>query len=312
MGSVAAPLTGHIDVALTNFSKGYRQNELIADVLAPRVPVAKQSGKYWIFGQEDKELTEQTLRAPGAVPQESRMSLSSDSYFCDSHALQDVLPAETEANYEAGNMEQDTTGQLQGKILLDREVALAAKLTSTAVLTQNVTLAGGDQFSDYANSDPGGVVETAIAKIVLEAGVKPNVMAMGDPVFRILRNHPVIKKQFAYSQRDKLSEQDLATFFGIERVIVGSAVKRAAGANSFVWGKDIVIAYANPSAAEKDISLAKTFVWSGAPMTIGGYGVMVFPHPMQSAKAKIVSVDFYYGQKVVAVEGGYLIKAAVA
>lgn len=312
MGSVAAPLTGHIDVALTNFSKGYNQNELIADILAPRVPVGRQSDKYYVFGQEGKELTEQTLRAPGGVPQESRMSLSTDSYFCDSHALQDVIPLETEANYDAGNLEQDVTGQLQSKILLDREVALAAKLTDTAVLTNNVTLAGTDQFSDYANSDPGGVVETAIQSIVLQAGVKPNVMAIGDPVFRILRNHPVIKRQFAYTMRDKLNEQDLATFFGIDRVVVGSAVKRAAGANSFVWGKDIVLAYANPNVGQKDISLAKTFVWSAAPGTIGGYGVMVFPHPMQSAKAKIVSVDFYYGQKVVAVEGGYLIKAAIA
>jgi hypothetical protein len=143
LAPVVAPLTGKIDVALTNFSKGYRQNGLIADILFPRVGVGKQTDKYWVFGRENQELTEQTKRAPGAIPQESRFTLSTDSYFADSRALQATIPMETSAGYEVGDLAQDSTQLLTSKILLDKELEAAGLATDAAVLTNNVTLAWG-------------------------------------------------------------------------------------------------------------------------------------------------------------------------
>lgn len=310
--AVVAPLTGKIDVALTNFSKGYSQNELVSDILFPRVGVGKQSDKYWVHGREGQEQTNKTKRAPGAVPEETRFALSTDSYFCDSRALQATIPAETEQNYEAGNLEQDTAQMLTEKILLDKEIEAASLATDTAVVTNNTTLAGGDQWSDYGTSKPGDVVETAIAKIV-EAGAKANLMILGDAVFRKLRQHPALINQFKYVQADKLNETHLATYFGIERVIVASAVKRSiAGVASFVWGKVAIVAHVAAAPTQKDSSACKSFIWQNAPGTLGGYGVMVEPHPFKSAKAKIVSADMYYGQKVVNADTLYLIKDAVA
>lgn len=312
MGSVVAPLTGRLDAALTNFSKGFRQNGLIADELFPRVPVGRQSDKYWVFGREGQELTEKTLRAPGAVPQETRFTLSTNSYFCDSHALQSTIPAENEASYEAGNLEQDATQLNTDKILLDKEIAAAAQAVDTGVLANNVTLAGGDQFDDYGASKPGTVVEDAKSKI-REAGVAANVMVIPEAVYKKLKWHPAILDRFKYTTSDTVSEAQLATYFEIGRVIIARGVKRSAAAvNSFIWGKDIVIAYVSPSPSQKDESAFKQFVWAGAPGTIGGFGVIIADHPYATAKSKIVGVDHYYGLTTVNADTAYVIKSAVS
>jgi hypothetical protein len=155
-------------------------------------------------------------------------------------------------------------------------------------------------------------VETGLAKIV-QSGFGANLMVLPDPVFRVLRQHPQIVDRFKYTSSDKLDESQLAAFFGIAKVIVASAVKRSnAAVNSFVWGKDVVIAYVEPSPSRQDGSAFKTFVWESAPGTVGGYGVIRQDHPIATAKAEIVGVDFYYGQKVVNIDTAYLIKAAVA
>lgn len=312
MGAVAAPLTGHLDAALTNFSKGFRQNGLVSDLLFPRVPVGRQTDKYWIHGRENQQITEKVLRAPGAVPENIRLSLSTDSYFCNSHSLQAEIPAETEAAYEAGNLEQDATQDLTEKILLAKEIEAAALATDAAVITNNVTLAGGDQWSDYGNSKPGTDVE-AIRSVIRQSGMESNLMIVPEAVAVKLRFHPAILEAFKYTSSDFLTDEKLATFFGIEKVVTARGVKLdQAGTATFVWGKDVVLAYVSPSAGQKDASGGKTFVWAGAPGTIGGYGVIVAPHPYASAKSKIVSADFYHHQKITAIETMGVIKAAVA
>jgi hypothetical protein len=310
---ITAPLTGHLDAALTQYAKGFTQNGLIADMLAPRVPVGRQTDKYWIYGRESQQLTEQILRATGAGAQETRLSLSTGSYFSRSHALKATIADEDRAGYTAGDLEQDATSNAMAKILLNKENECAVMLTDTAQVTNNVTLAGINQWSDYGNSDPVKDVETAKA-LVVQSGVKANVMVVGDPVYRKLKNHPAILDAFKYTSiGGNISIQQLATFFEVEQFLVGSAVSvTKAGVVSFVWGKNALLAYVSPSPGTRDVGGAKSFVWQGAPGTIDGMGVVTARHPDPTAKSDIIGVDFYYDQKITAVETLYLIKNAVA
>ncbi|MBZ5703246.1 MAG: major capsid protein [Acidobacteriia bacterium] len=312
MPPVIAPLTGHLDMALTQFAKRFSQNGLISDLLAPRVPVGRQTDKYWIFGREDQELTEQQLRATGAPAQRIRRSLSTDSYFCRSHALAADIADEDRAGYtDAGDLEQDSTQALMAKILLQKEDELAAMLTDTAQVTNNTTLAGVSQWSDYGNSKPGTDVETA-KSFIRKSGVRPNVMVVGDDVYTQLIAHPALADRFKYVQRGSLNEQDLAAYFGVDQFLVARAVKVTAGTPGFVWGKHALLAYVSPSTSREDISAVKSFIWDSAPGTVGGIGVVTGRNPEPTAKADIVGVDFYYQQKITAVETIYLIKNAVA
>lgn len=312
MGGYVAPGTGHLDAALTEFAKGFVNNALVSDMLFPRVPVGRQTDKYYIFGREGQEVLQETLRAPGAPAQRVRRSLSTDSYCCDSHALAAEIADEDRAGYEPGDLEEDANQDLIDKILLDKEIAFAALVTDTSVLTQNVTLSGTDQWSDYGNSKPLTVVENG-KSVIRKCGVEANTLVLGEPVYTKLINHPSIVDRFKYVLPGAIGAAQLASVFDIPQVLVARAVQvDKAGTVSFIFGKHAVLAYVQPTPSRRDPSLGKTFVWANAPGTIGGFGTVIGRHPDPTAKSDIVGVDFYYDQKVTCVEAGYLIKNAVA
>ena len=168
---IVAPGTGRLDEALTNLAVAIRNNEMIADILAPRVGAARKTDKYWVFGKEWRTTQYNDKRATGAPAERIRIALSTDSYFCRSHALAAEIADEDRQGYEAGDLEQDAVQAMMGKIQLQREKDLAAMLADTAQVTNNVTLAGVSQWSDYVNSDPISDVTTAHAFIRNNTGV---------------------------------------------------------------------------------------------------------------------------------------------
>lgn len=320
MGAFVSPLTGHLDVGLTNFIKRFQNNELFSDQIAPRVPIPRQSDKFWIYGRENQNVLQATLRAAGDTPQKIVRSLSNKGFFADSHALMADLPDESTYNWELGDLRQDASADLMDKILLDKENRLATMLADTTQVTNNVTLAGTSQYNNYSTSTPMSDIETAKAKI-RQAGVNANWIMIGDQVYQQLANHPSIVERFKYTQGGAITAADLGKAFGIPKVMVGSAViMDKAGVVSFVWGKNIVVGYTKGTADENgimstgkyDLSAAKSFVWTGAPGTIGGLGTLIERKSPQASKSDLVSVDFYYDQQVTAVETLYLIKNAVA
>lgn len=310
MSSAVAPLIGHLDAALSNYAIRYRNNDFVADRVAPRLGVPRESDKYYVYGKEGMQLTEKVNRAHGSPAQRIRRTLSSVAYSCKSHALAADIPDEDRAGYPEGRLEQDTTDDLIQKILLNREKELATMLADTGQVTQNVTLSGTDQWSDYANSAPFTNVETAKAKL-RNAGIRPSFMMVSDAVFSKLINHPAVIDRFKYRQA-AINEADLALAFGVPNFYVAMAVEDIAGTFTPVFGKHAWIGYASPAPTRMDLSGAKTFVWENAPGTVGGIGTLVGRYPDVTAKGDTIGVDFYYQMKITAVEGLYLIKNAVA
>ena len=117
----------HIDVALTNVSIAYRNPDYISDIIAPPVPVRKQSDKYFIFDPERERFRESNdRRAPGAEASEVGFGLSTDNYYCEDHALETAIPDEERENADPPiQVDIDRTEFLVDKILLNKEIALA-------------------------------------------------------------------------------------------------------------------------------------------------------------------------------------------
>ncbi len=180
-------------------------------------------------------------------------------------------------------------------------------------INQGVTLSGTAQWSDFANSKPEEDVQTGHDTITKAIAKKANTLILGHEVFSKLRNHTNILTRIQNVKLGLVSIEDLAAIFDVERVLIGSAVKRtAAGVNSFVWGKHAVLAYIQPSASMEDLSVAKSFVWDDAPGSTGGFITEIGRAQPISRKSDEISVHFYYEDKVVAAEAGYLITDAVA
>jgi hypothetical protein len=306
----------HIDAALTNLSVGYRNPAFIADELAPIVPVRKQSDKYFVHDAA-REAFRQTddRRAPGTEASEVNFSLSTDNYYCEDHALVSVIPDEERENADPAIQPSiDRTEFLRAKIDLNKEIELAGSLTDAAVIAQSETLAGDDQWSDV-DSDPIAAVEARKATIMAAVQVLPNTLVLPYEVYAGVRLHPKVIERIAYGSVGAVNDQILAQIFDVERVLVPRAFKNTAApgqaaAMAYVWGKDALLCHVPRRPALKQVALAYSFAWTGAPGSLGGHRVEMWRE--ERRKADVIRVQRYYDQKVIAAGAAYLWKAAVA
>ena len=150
-----------IDPVLSNVSKAYSNEMYVAEKILPIFKVAKQSGKYYIY-DKSKFRRNSTKRAAGAKANEVEYGLTTASFEAEDHALKEKTPWEIIKQADSALApETDAAENVTEQLMIDAEVALATSMASTGTITQNTTLAGTDQWSDYTNSDPITDVKTA-------------------------------------------------------------------------------------------------------------------------------------------------------
>jgi hypothetical protein len=304
----------HVDQALTEVSIAYRNAQFVADALFPVVPVSKQSNKYFIYSKDNFRMLDDSRR-PGSRANEIDWTLSTDTYFCEGHALAQALPDELRANADqAIDVDVDTTEMLTDLLYLQREVLVAAKATDPSVVTLNAALAGNDQWSDYTNSDPIQAVEDQKGNIQKQLGQLPNSLLVSYPVFKALRNHPAIIDRFKYSQVGVVQPDHLKSVFNVDNFFVGSAIKNtapegAADALDYIWGNSALLFYKPPVAGRRQVSLGYQFTWLFGANT---NGFLVKRYRDEGRTADVVEVQLYYDAKIVAPGAAFLWTSAVA
>lgn len=307
----------HIDAPLTNLSLAYRNTEFVADQVLPTVPVVKQSDKYYIYDAAKEGLRADDDRRPiGATAKAVDYQLSTDNYYCDSHALKHAIPDELRQNADPGiDLDANAVNFLMDKILLGKEIDLVTKIVAGV---SGTTLSGTTQWS-HASGVPYDNVQTAQESIIKAVGKVANTLVLPYPVFQKVRKHSTVTgwlKENRSSVQFPSAEQ-LAMFFGVERVLVPTALKNTAkrGATAsvdFVWGKYALLAYVAPGANLMTMSLGLNFRWTLAPGTMSGASVRKFRDPDETAKTDVVAVERYEDQKITVAGAGYLWTDAVA
>jgi hypothetical protein len=309
----------HIDKVLTNISIGFPNAGMVADVLFPSVGVAKQSDKYYIFGREGW-LPEDDVRAPGTEANEiPGVALSLDSYYASEHALQIPVTDEERENADAPlSPDRDATNLVTSKILIGRELVMKNLATTAANYASGMstTLSGTAQWSDYVNSNPISDIKTGIRAINAQIFLDPTVAVIPYQVMSILEDHPDIIERVKYSERAILTEEIISAVLTLPRVVVPGMgfVASPAAAATYLWGKDVILAYVPPNPGLKIPAYGYEFTW--------GYGgnlkQAVDRWREEKRKSDLVRVARRYDVKHTAVDGtgkviaGYLIKTAVA
>lgn len=298
-----------VDPALSQVSIKYSNDTFIADSIFPIVRTTKQTGKFYVYDKSNLR-NSATLRAIGAGANEVDLGLSTTTFSCEDHALKGFVADEIQDQADAAlNPLVDETESLTEQMMIDKELALATILGDTAQLTQNTTLSGTSQWSDYSNSDPIADVRTARTTVHQNTFKKPNTMILGKQAFDMLCEHPQIIERIKYSQLGVVTEELLARVFQVEKVMVGeagynSAVEGQTDSMSYIWGKNCILAYVTPQVGIKRITLGYTF-------TYGVREVMRWYDFDRQGTFVRVGKDNYV-QKVVAATAGYLIKNCVA
>jgi hypothetical protein len=302
--------TQYQDLALTNVAVGYKNAGLIADMIFPMITVEKQSGKIYKFGKDAFRLLDD-VRAPGTVSNRVQSySVSSDTYFCDNHALNDVVPNEDKTNADAViQPEVSMTEGLTDLIALRREYKLAAYLFNTTTFAGRYTARTGTaRWNDYTVSDPIADADAAKEYVRQASGAKVNVAIMGQAVYMKLKRHPQLLDMFKYTAGGVLTEQQVAEALGIDKILVGGAVynsakEGAAASMADVWGKYCLFAYIAPKPEIRRPSLGYQYTWSTGP---AGYQVFREELGPSQGHGTFIEVMKYFDDIVHGTDFGYL------
>jgi hypothetical protein len=299
------------DELLTNISLQFAAapEGYLADKVLPPVPVAKESAAYWVYDKSRLDAPD-SKRAPRSQYNRIDWNVTTDTYLAEQYGLEGEIDDEERKNAASPlDLDVDTTEIVTDMVLNNREKRVADLVLSTATITNNITLAGADQWTDYANSDPLDDIKTARTTIYTAApGYGPNVMLMGYMTFEALKLHPDIKEIVKYTERAIITRQILAAVFEVDEVLVGKVIRRtskegAVDAFTDVWGKDVLMFYRENRPSLKRASF-------GYQMRTND--LRVFRYREDKRDTDVIRVSEKQDEKIVSSALGYLIKAAVA
>lgn len=283
----------HIDRALTNMSVAYMQdaNAFIADKVFPIVRVKRQSDVFYIYNKGDFMRDEAQLRGAASESAGGDYGVeASEPYYCRKHAFHKDVTPEERANYdEPLDADIDASDFVSQKMLIRREMEWASKFFKTGIWGTEIS--GSDTAGPNAavywsspTSDPIKDITIAAVKMASETGYKPNTLVLSPFAFNALKNHEDILDRIKYTQKGIVTEDLLATLFGVDKVlvawgVVNTAAKGATDNVGFIMGKHALLCYSAPSAGLKKPSAGYIFAWTGLEGS-GAYGNRIVRLPM--------------------------------
>lgn len=256
-----------VDATLTAIAVGYRNTSAmrIADAVLPRFPVSQETFKWTeypiaeAFNLPDTKVG-RTSRVPELVFTGTEKASAVEDYGVQSPIPNSDIVAAERARAEGRSTVdplRHATMMLADTIENVRESRVAGLVFNPASYdaSRRVTLSGTSQLSDYTNSDPIGVIKTALEATLVFAG---NTMVMGREVWSRLSSHPKIVNAVKGNVTNAgivTREQFLELFSGegLAELQIGDGWVNTAKpgqptALARAWGKHISIFHKNPMA----------------------------------------------------------------
>ena len=306
----------HVDAVLTQISIASmnKPESFVAQKVFPRVPVSKESDKYFIFTKSHTFRSEVEVRAPGTTVKHRGYALSNTNYQANEYATGIRVPYRIAENADAPlRPREDATNIITQDMLMFLENNWAAEFMVTGTWTTNTTLIGTDRWDDYAGSDPIGNIDTAKFTINGLTGVPTSQLslAMGAAVWNKLKRHPSLLGAFGggFGGMKVLTKQQVAEIFEVKEINVSEAVwntnieGNATQTLSRIVGKNCLVYYApaSPSLMEP----ACGYFFSKSVSEISAYD-------MPRHKAEAVEISSIIDFKATDVDAGYLYIDAVS
>jgi hypothetical protein len=316
----ATPGDIHVDALMTDFAVNYKNVGFVGDVLFPMIPVKKKSAKYAVFEPSRRDLRIQnTRRAPRTAAKVVDYEVDlTKTYSAEEYSLAAGVDDQERDNADTPvNPDQRATRLATIGVALDREQRIATKVRTAGNYpgANVVALAGGNQWSDPANSNPKSDVDAGRDAIVQGTGVLPNTMIVPWAVVQKLKLNNKITDAFKYTAAKGavITVDQLAEYFEIPNIVIAGALKNTAAegqaaAITRLWGKDVILAYVDPNSSPEDgISFGKTFRWlqNGQPRLVRSYYE-------PKARTTWFELTEALDEKITAKECGYLIQTAIA
>lgn len=314
---MSTQMKGIIDPLLTDASSAYipKEGDVIADALLPAIKFSQYTGKLGGYGKGHLRIENTVTGGKGKYRRVESIVRETQGFEIEGHGLEGMVTKRDYKNViDPFDAEKDETIGLTTLLLLEKEKGLADALGSTAVITQNTTLVGPSQFSDYTNSDPVAVFNAGKKAIRDGSGAVANCMILEYGVAEVLRYHPMLLDLLGYKfQRPGgLTNEELARAFNVKKVYVPNCMYNSAKEGqpavlAPVWGKFIVLAVIPDSAQKYQISLGYNVrLDDGQPRKV--FKQSVFNPPGSTE----ILVEDEYDMLLSDVSAAYLIADAIA
>jgi len=310
----------HIDRALSSFSLKYSNGAFIADRVCPRVDVAKESDKYFVYGRQDFRPTKDA-RADKADTNfiDSWKIESTPTYTCVEHSLADLVSDRERRNAdEPLSPDFDVTENLTNMMMLNREKRVADVLTSASTFSTSgnaVALSGSEQWNDtdFDSDSKDDAIEARIdaGKEAVRAAIgrDPNTIVIPAAVAKVVKRDPAVRDLVRYTDNSLLVNGDLPPTLWNMRVLVPGAVYDSAEegqsfSGSDIWGKHVLLAYIAPNPrTPRTMTLGLSFQSQGRQTS---------KWREDGRKSDAIEVSEILVEKVVCEYCGYLIRNAIA
>lgn len=303
------------DKLLTNVSNKYVPQGFVAEQVLPSIKTGAYTGKIAKYGSSFLRLENTNKGGRSKFRRVDTQARSTQGYEIEGHGLEGMVTKEDYRNFidTPFNAERDETYALQTILQIEKEKMLADALTSTAIITQNTTLAGASQW-DSATGTPLTQITAANGLLIDATGGGANVAIMDVAVWNKIRFNPqfIDTLGYKYSRPGGLNDSELASVLGVDRLLISrvryNAAKEGQADNMVpVWGKDIVFAVAPQVAAMDQISLGYLVTLEGeSPRQV--YKWDLYNPPGSAA----ILVEDNYDMIISNANAGYLIKNVIA
>lgn len=315
MSVKGAQMRAQVDKLLTNVSNMYVGEGYVADKILTPLPVIQDSGILPSYGNDHLRLVNTNNFGRGRARLVESISRDiSKKYLILPHELRGEVSEQDYRNVEAPyDAEKDETLGLTSLIQTEKEYNLASVLTDTTIITQNKTLSGTAQFSDYANSNPISEVKDAHKAVYDGCGRAANKAVMSWNLFNTLRYHPQVLSNLGFkdNRAGTLTVQEIAMFLNVQEVHVGEAVYNAAAEGQSddlqpIWGKDLVLLHAPSTAAKQQVSLGYNCFLKGGQRRVKKWAID------ETFGNNGILVGDNYSFEFVNAGAAYVLKAAIA
>lgn len=310
----------HVSTPLTNVSLAYMQDLskfFISNQVAPIVPVAKQTDKYYTYTKDAWFRDEAAKRAPGTPAVRGGYELSSDSYSCDVFAYAKAVDDQIRANADAAiDLDKEATEFVTRKMMLKKEIDFNSTIFAASTWTGSST--GADITAstkwDNASGTPIKDIQLEMDSMLGKTGFLPNTLVLPRAVWRAIKNSADFLNRIGLSAGATTSQPaqgtpaKLAEILELERVFVCGAVKNSAaeGATAsmaFLQTEGAWLGHVASSPGLMVPTALYTFAWTAYPGA-NGAGARIKRWRDEASEADIVEGGIAFDHKVVAADLG--------
>jgi len=295
----------HINEPLTNLSVAYRPDGFVARSLFPVLSVKKESDMFFTYGKESMKIYD-GLRAPGAPSVEIDYSIDTDTYSCDEESYKHVIPGRIKDNADKPlDPFKDATLFLSDVIITKEEYhayAAATHVTSGLGEAAHKTTPG-TLWDAATGSTPVEDIDNAKEIIRGKVFKEPNTMLLPQTVLDALKTNADILNRIKYTKLGVVTIDLLSAIFGLNVIIARSGYVTDALAHTYIWNKDVIIAYVTPRPGLRTVSFGYTFL---------ARDKRVRKWFDNEREADMIEVSSIYDHKIVCQDAGYMLENVIA